>query len=1366
MPEPSSESSPAAYKFIQDRVATTVVFGFQILTAFCFALIPILAYNWLRTPFMGVFVEHTLFVNTASPTQVGSWALNNLDLPFGYQLANINGTRVRTAQEIMSVLQQYQPGDTVAIDLAAPDGELMTVPIRLARFPAADQLTYLIIPYLTGLVYLLCSVYVFSVRRRDAAGRAFALFAASTALGIASLFDTYTTHRLTYLWTLTMGFSAGALLNLAVLFPQEVRLVKRFPFLRWAGYIPTLILVGMAFPTLFNFSRPVDYVIAWRYEFIYLAIAMVFFLGMSVYRYLRSLSPVAREQSRLILFGSLVAFGPLGVWLVVASTNPSINFSSGFLLPLVFFPVVIGYAILRYRLLNTDYLLNRTLLYGLLSVLGVVTYALLVSGIGLLLGNVLPPNSPYLIGLMVFLVALLLDPVRTRLQAAVDATFFRGQMVYRNRLQTFGRELTQAMELPGILRLLRSYAYDGLLPSQMHIFVHDALSDHYVAAPDPNGQVTTDIRFPAGSALVQVMKQRRDSIFLTVSNPEEGSAALLDALPDALQSERARLGLLGCQLFVPLPGRQGLIGWLALGPRRSGEPYTSRDLSFLESLSDQAALAVERAQVVADLERRVREMNVLTRVAQGINFTLSFDDILELIYAQTNQVIATRDFRITLYDELNEALYYAFYLENDERLVERERHPLPRTRGLEAEVVSTQRPLLTDDYERACRARNFLPETQGLYAWMGVPMNAGARTIGALSLGSRDPAIFFTEEQRNLLQAIADQASGAIVKARLLEETERRARQLATLNEIGRSLTSTLELRPLLGRILKSATEILNCEAGSLFLVDEQTGELVFEVVIGPVASNLTGRRLPPGTGLVGEAVENGRAIIANDAKRRKEWSDKPDMQTGFDTQDILVVPMQVQDRIIGAIEVINKVSGAPFDAGDQELLTTFSSQATIAIENARLYTLTDQALAARVEELSVMQRIDRELNASLNVERAMRITLDWAMRRSGLEAGLVGIVTEAKVNVVVAQGYPDALAQYRRNGDGDHNRRYLPEDLPALQQALATGQPQAVSLAALAAGNGAAAAGGHSLLLNACLQVVIPIQREADVIGVLLMESTQTEMFAEETMAFLSRLADHAAIAIANAQLYGEVEAANLAKSKFVSFVAHELKNPMTVIKGNTELVASGMAGAINELQASFLATVRSNVDRMNTIVSDLNDLTKIQVGSLRLEYKAVQMKESVDEVIRSLRRQIEDRHQQLILEVPDNLPLVWADQGRLTQILLNLVSNAQKYTPEGGAVTVGAERQVVSGDAPAGLEVVHLWVRDTGIGIPAADQDKIFQSYFRTEISKETASGTGLGLNITRSLVEMQGGRIWFESEVGKGTTFHFTVPIAETA
>ncbi|TLN05906.1 hypothetical protein FDZ74_13300, partial [bacterium] len=145
--------------------------------------------------------------------------------------------------------------------------------------------------------------------------------------------------------------------------------------------------------------------------------------------------------------------------------------------------------------------------------------------------------------------------------------------------------------------------------------------------------------------------------------------------------------------------------------------------------------------------------------------------------------------------------------------------------------------------------------------------------------------------------------------------------------------------------------------------------------------------------------------------------------------------------------------------------------------------------------------------------------------------------------------------------------------------------------------------------------------------------------------------------------------------------------------------------------------------------------------------------------------RKQVEEKSQALEISLPQDLPPLWADRVRLTQVLVNLVSNANKYTDKSGEILLSAERCANQWDKQGAAEVVHIWVRDNGIGISEEDQKKIFQKFFRSEDPKtREAPGTGLGLNITRSLVEMQGGRIWFESEYRVGTTFHITVPVAE--
>jgi len=616
-----------------------------------------------------------------------------------------------------------------------------------------------------------------------------------------------------------------------------------------------------------------------------------------------------------------------------------------------------------------------------------------------------------------------------------------------------------------------------------------------------------------------------------------------------------------------------------------------------------------------------------------------------------------------------------------------------------------------------------------------------------LSISTNDPTITFNPEQLNLLQAIADQAAGAIVKARLLEETEQRARQLATLNELARQLSSTLELDPLLNHILDSAVEILNCEAGSLLLVDEQTNEMVFTATAGPVAGELLGRRIPAGTGVVGKAASERQPLIINDIAQSPEWFSKPDEETGFHTRSLLVVPLLVKDVIIGVVEVINRIDGLPFLKEDLDLLAAFAGQAGIAIENARLYTRTDRALEMKVDELSVLQRIDRDLNASLDTKRALQITLDWAMRQSQAQAGLIGSVVDGYLELAAAAGY---------TRDFDNGQQFELRDRAAWRIAADTGE--ITRLSGMDAQHSVILAGGT-------VQVLVPLRRESTTIGLMVLESRSPGYGADQDLKqFLARMSDHASIAVSNAQLYEEIQRANIAKSEFVSFVAHELKNPMTSIKGYTELILAGAVGPVNDAQKNFLGTIRSNVERMTTLVSDLADVSRIEAGRLRLDFSEVKVVDVVEEVMRSMKRQVEEKSQQVNIDLPANLVEVWADRTRLNQIITNFISNAVKYTEPGGQIWMGAETCENKWDLDGAPRVVHFWTRDSGIGISEQDQPRIFQKFFRSEDPKtREVPGTGLGLNITRSLVEFQGGRIWFESEFRKGTTFHFTVPAA---
>jgi signal transduction histidine kinase len=1340
---------------IVDRVLQIVVLVYQGIALLALVGIPFLAIQWLRTPFLGAFVEQTMVFNgVGQDTPPQTWGLfQDKSLRLAYQLVKVNGVDVQSEPQIRAALAGSLPVQSVPVVLRRiADGQEETRIVALQTFPGPARTIYFVIPYIVGLLFVGISLWIFGMRHTESAGRAFALFATSVGIASAGLFDLYTTHRLSLLWTLALACAGGAMIDLALVFPQEARWVKDRPYLRWIGYAVGLVLFILAAINLYNFPRPAAYILNWRYIYIMAGLSVIFFAGMLLYRRIAARSPVVRQQAGAILVGMLVAFGPLAAWFLVTLALPeqvqfpgwlhwltflfSFNFPPYLLFLTVLFPLALGYSILRYRLLRTDLLFRQGVQYAVLTVLVLGGYALLVSGLTLIFGQAFQVTNPFFIGVLVFILALGLNPLRLRLQRFVDDVFFRGVRAYEQRVRAFSREMTNTVDLAVIVRILRKHIASSLLPEQLHIYIYDPINDQYAAAVGEDERPTSDIHFNTASPLIKLLQQSSLPVSLDKN-----------ALPPELKPEHTRLALLNTLLFVPLPGSEHPNGWLALGPRRSGEIYSPQDLGFLEQISIAAAVAVEHAQVIDKLERRVREMNILARVAQGVNVTVAFDDILELIYAQTDQALPVDDFQIMLYDKENNYYYFAFCVEKDDRISSRENMPMPSDTGLGPEVIRSRRGILTPDYTRECQARGFKAYTEGVYAWTGVPLNTGAETIGALSVGSRDANVVYTPAQQTLLQSIAEQAAGAIIKARLFQETERRARQLSILNDITRKLTGTLEIEPLLQNILDSAVSILNCEAGSLYLVDETTDELVFKATAGPVAQNLAGQRLASGTGIVGEAVQTRRAVISNNVQQASTWFASTDKITGFVTHSILAVPMQVKESVIGVLEVINRKDSLPFVEDDQNLLSAFGGQAAVAIENARLYTLTDQELGARVEELSVMQRIDRELNASLDVGRAMRLTLEWAMRQSNAEAGLIGILEDKGIRLMAQQGYEEIEQTYKEI--------LMPLKQLSMRTAVETGQPQRVALDERAPG----------LLAGAHTQTVVPIRREATVIGLILMESCLVETQSGESLAFLTRLSDHAAIAIANAQLYQEVQAANDAKSEFVSFVAHELKNPMTSIKGYSELLAKGAVGSINDMQANFLGTIHSNVERMSTLVSDLNDNSKIEAGRLRLDFKAIDLAGVVDEVMRSTKRQLEDKKQSANLKIPSKLPKIWADPTRLAQIITNLVSNANKYTPESGIITIGADKSGNQWDPGGATEVVHIWVQDNGIGISLEDQKKIFQKFFRSDDSKARESpGTGLGLNITKSLIEMMDGRVWFESEFRQGTTFHFTVPVAE--
>lgn len=1333
----------------QERLSTLTTGTVLVLAV---VLFPVAAYGGARyvgQPFVGILVEHTGLVKELGDADPGALpakvAGQDLPLTFPDRLLAVDGQAFTPGASLGDLLARSQAAEAVlTVDKAQRDGNawarLRTAQVTLPRqasFPPGVTLGQFLLPLGLALAFLALGLWVFMVRRDTAPARAFANFCGCVALALLGLFDLSSTHWLTPIWTAALPFAAGAIASLALQFPQEVGWVQRNAFLRWVPYVPSALITLVGETRLYDMNNPMAYAEPWSWGYGYAAVGIVFFVIMMAYR-LRSPALLVREQSRVILYGSALAFAPLAYYFVRGFLAPALNLATPFLPdvylpPVLFFPAAISYALMRYRLLDVNKLLSRGLAYALITVLAIAVYYLVVVLPATLIGT----QSLLLVAVWALIVVVGLNPLYNRVQRLVDRLFARGTPDQAETLKSFSHELTITLDLGRIISRLRAQVEQGLGPEFVWVFLGDRRRGGYART---DTQHLDSLRFAFDGPLARWLAQHH----LLVITPGT-------VLPADLGDDRATLASSGLAAAVALTGQQGLIGWIGVGARSMGQRYNPEDLAFLEALADQSSLAIERAQVVSDLERRIVELNVLSQVSQAVNFTLSFEDLLELVYMQASKVVDTTHFGIVLYDDRKDELQYAFLVESNVRRRDREGERWSTREGLTGLVVRESQPIVAVDYLQECERRGVKSRRGTHAAWMAMPLTAGTSALGAMYVFAPSPDLPYDDDQAKVFGAIADQAATAIEKTRHLRELESRARQLATLNEVSASITSTLDLQTVLNLIMEKAVQILDVEAASLCLTDYEHNELEFRVNIGPAAGTLAGRRLPFGTGIVGEVARTGQPMIVNDVAHDPRWYRGVDESTGFVTRAILTVPLIAKDLIIGVIQVINKKDGTAFEDDDMALLTSFAAQAAAAIENARLFLLTDQALAARLEELSVMQQIDRELNAAgLNLERVLQLTLEWAMRNTGATAGAVGLVNweQRGIQLLASRGYKEEFQQ--------HDKLW-PLDTGIAGRVARTGQPAIVDDVTQDADYVAAA------LEAMRSQLTVPISREGVVAGYIVLESNRLAAFKPEDLEFAARLADHAAVAIENARLYGAVKRANDAKTEFVSFVSHELKTPMTSIRGYTDLLEKGLVGPVTDMQRQFLTTIRSNVERMSTLVSDLNDTSRIESGRLRLNPVDVSFRTIVEETLHAMQGQIDAKHQTLEVLVADDLPLVHGDQVRLGQALTNLLSNACKYTPENGHITVRVMPQAPAEGQAA--EFVRCEVEDTGIGMSPEDQKRLFQKFFRSENpDARQVPGWGLGLHIVKNLVELQGGQVTVRSELGKGSTFAFTVPIAK--
>lgn len=1304
-----------------------------LVSVVIYVILPIAAVRWTQTPFPGFLMD---------PNQVSSdiaenfWPAKQITPPIKYpeRLAAIDGELIDDRDEIQAILAHYEVGEEISLTLEQPSQSRVApaagmparriVTLPLTHFGAVSLWNEFWIFYLVGAFILVVGAWTFRMRPDAEAAQWFALLAAAGALAVGGLFDMDSTQLFVRIWIVALSLFGSLNIVLVTVFPYEIELVNRWPWLKWIVLLPGVLVAVWGQLWLRHPSDPWAYAVPWRAAYSLNGLALATSLIILVYRGFRSPSPLARQQSRLILIGALVAFSPLLLFFALAAVPLRFPWltEAFYVPPVVVYPLSIGYTIIRYRLLDMDIAMRRGLASGLLTALLLSVMTIAISSLRAVLSPLVDMNSPILLAVIVVLVALGFEPLRSRLQQGLEQTVFRKPVAFDELLRTYNRELTTAVDADQVATMLLQYAQIGVPDTTPYLYLPDNKMNCYSGYNGSNS-LMLDINSP----LVTFMAAQTGVIDLAEER----------VWPDTFRQHRETVAALQTAAVVPMNNGQALLGWLSLSPKKTQQPFSQSELSYLSSLADQSLIGLERANVIRRLETRIAELNLLSQFSQHLNFTIDFDDLLELTYVNYERLLGLKDFFISWRDPDTGQVYSAFHVENGERLLEREGRDKIVTDGRVLQVVQTGQMSVTEDED-------------GRY-WIIAPLNAGADTLGAIHTFLREPGLTLLRREEQLFGVFADRTAVALDRLQTRQQMEKRAQQLEIINEVTVSLASTLELEPLLNLILDKAIELLDTEAGTFMLTNEDTGELEFRVVRGPASQDLVGTRLPVGTGLAGTAAQTGRPVLVNRVQDDKRWFNQLDASTDFHSQSILSVPLLRQSAVLGVVQLINKRSGAPFDEEDQHLLMAFAGQAVVALENARLWQQTDEALQERVNELFMLQQLDRDLNITLELDHVLNLTLDWILRICEGTAGAIALTNgNGQPHIRVTRGYDPAFEREAANGSESQNG--------LMGQVLRTGEPYLTGNVHEEEEYVDAAFSTHS-------QMTIPIIHKQRLIGAIAIESDQFDAFNETSLETAVRVTNHAAVAIANAILYAQVQEANNAKSEFVSMVSHELKTPMTSVGGYTDLMLSGMTGEMTDQQRNFLETISANVRRMGQLIQDLTDISRIETKHLHVELAPVSFANVINDTLQIVRGPCHGRRANLHLDLPVDLPLVLGDKERLVQVTTNLISNACKYSPPETDVHISFRPGVLSPkpDQPQ-MPMVICAVKDQGYGISEADKKKLFTKFFRADDPNvRQASGTGLGLSITKGIVELHNGRIWVESKLGEGTIFYFAIPQA---